>query len=59
VRLARAAERSLDIQYYIWQKDMTGTLLFNELYEAAERGVRVRLSLDDNNISMLPVEHLL
>ncbi len=49
VRLARAAERSLDIQYYIWQKDMTGTLLFNELYEAAERGVRVRLLLDDNN----------
>ncbi|MGH8165898.1 MAG: phospholipase D family protein, partial [Woeseiaceae bacterium] len=26
--LAEAAERSLDIQYYIWRKDMTGTMLF-------------------------------
>lgn len=49
VRLARTAERTLDVQYYIWRDDMTGTLLFNALYEAAERGVRVRLLLDDNN----------
>jgi putative cardiolipin synthase len=49
VRLARAAERSLDVQYYIWRNDLTGTLLLEELHEAADRGVRVRLLLDDNN----------
>lgn len=51
--LARAAERTLDVQYYIWRNDMTGTLLFGELHAAAERGVRVRLLLDDNNTSEL------
>lgn len=51
--LARAAERTLDVQYYIWRNDLTGTLLFRELYAAAERGVRVRLLLDDNNTSEL------
>ncbi len=49
VHLAQRAERSLDVQYYIWHKDMTGTLLFDALRAAAERGVRVRLLLDDNN----------
>lgn len=53
VLLARAAERSLDIQYYIWRKDMTGMLLLDELRSAATRGVRVRLLLDDNNTSGL------
>lgn len=47
--MAQAAERSLDIQNYIWHDDMAGTLLFNALVEAADRGVRVRLLLDDNN----------
>lgn len=51
--LAQHAERTLDIQYYIWHKDMTGTLLFEALHEAADRGVRVRLLLDDNNTSGL------
>jgi putative cardiolipin synthase len=51
--LARAAERSLDVQYYIWRKDMTGTLLLDSLLAAAGRGVRVRLLLDDNNTSGL------
>jgi putative cardiolipin synthase len=53
VLLARAAERSLDVQYYIWHKDMSGTLLFEALHDAASRGVRVRLLLDDNNTSGL------
>ncbi len=48
VRLADIAERSLDVQYYIWQNDLTGTLLLNALRRAADRGVRVRLLLDDN-----------
>lgn len=47
--LAKYAQRSLDVQYYIWRGDMTGTLLFEALHEAADRGVRVRLLLDDNN----------
>ena len=51
--LAQAAERSLDVQYYIWHKDLTGTLLFDMLRAAADRGVRVRLLLDDNNTSGL------
>jgi cardiolipin synthase C len=53
VLLARAAERSLDVQYYIWHNDLSGTLLFEALREAADRGVRVRLLLDDNNTSDL------
>ena len=48
VVLANAAQRSVDVQYYIWHSDITGTLLFGALRAAADRGVRVRLLLDDN-----------
>jgi cardiolipin synthase C len=51
--LADAAERTLDIQYYIWHGDMSGTLLFAALRRAADRGVRVRLLLDDNSTAGL------
>ncbi len=44
-----ATARSLDIQYYIWHDDLTGRLMFDALRRAADRGVRVRLLLDDNN----------
>jgi putative cardiolipin synthase len=47
--LADAAERTLDVQYYMWHADTTGKLLFASLRAAAQRGVRVRLLLDDNN----------
>jgi putative cardiolipin synthase len=47
--LARTAQRSLDVQYYIWHNDVTGGLLFDALRAAADRGVRVRLLLDDNH----------
>lgn len=53
MRLAERAERTLDVQYYLWRGDMTGTLLFQALHDAANRGVRVRLLLDDNNTSGL------
>ncbi|MBP2197276.1 phospholipase D family protein [Pantoea cypripedii] len=43
------ARRTLDVQYYIWHNDMSGRLLFSALLDAAERGVKVRLLLDDNN----------
>ena len=46
--LCNAAERSIDTQYYIWAGDQTGQLLFGALWRAAQRGVRVRLLLDDN-----------
>ncbi|MFD1914380.1 phospholipase D-like domain-containing protein [Halodurantibacterium flavum] len=43
------AGRSLDALYYIWRDDLTGRLLLHELLSAADRGVRVRLLLDDVN----------
>ena len=51
--LARTAERSLDVQYYIWRADQTGTLLLQALVAAADRGVRVRLLLDDGGTAGL------
>ncbi|RFF29424.1 phospholipase D family protein [Wenzhouxiangella sediminis] len=51
--LAHAAERTLDVQYYIWGDDLTGTLMLHALLQAADRGVRVRLLLDDNGVEGL------
>jgi cardiolipin synthase C len=45
--LADAAQRSLDVQYFIWNKDLAGKVLLEHLFRAADRGVRVRLLLDD------------
>jgi putative cardiolipin synthase len=45
--LADAAQRSLDVQYFIWNKDMAGKVLLERLIRAADRGVRVRMLLDD------------
>ena len=53
VLLIRTAERTLDLQYYIWHGDRSGTLLLEAVHQAAERGVRVRLLLDDNGIAGL------
>jgi len=53
VALADASDRTLDVQYYIWHDDETGLLLFEALWRAAERGVRVRLLLDDNSTAGL------
>lgn len=52
VLLADAAQHTLDVQYYIWHNDMSGTLMFDALRRAARRGVRVRLLMDDNNGSL-------
>ena len=54
--LARAADHSLDLQYYIWQDDVSARLLMRELIDAADRGVRVRLLLDDNGTAGLDVD---
>ena len=45
--LADLAERSIDTQYYMIHNDVVGSLFIDKLYEAAERGVRVRLLVDD------------
>jgi len=47
---AQAAGRSLDLIYYIWNTDTSGWLLMADLLAAADRGVRVRLLLDDVNV---------
>jgi len=44
---ARLAGRSLDVQTYIWHADLTGGFLAYEVLAAADRGVRVRLLVDD------------
>ncbi|WP_211867827.1 phospholipase D family protein [Neoroseomonas terrae] len=47
VAALRAATRSADLQYYIWRGDLTGRLLAREVIQAADRGISVRLLLDD------------
>jgi putative cardiolipin synthase len=44
---ARLAVQSLDVQTYIWHADLTGAYLGQVLLDAADRGVRVRLLVDD------------
>jgi phosphatidylserine/phosphatidylglycerophosphate/cardiolipin synthase-like enzyme len=46
VHLIRAARRYIDLQNFILRKDDSGELILNELLDAARRGVRVRLLLD-------------
>jgi len=45
--LIELAERTLDLQYYIFHPDQTGSLIVDRLIAAADRGVRVRILLDD------------
>jgi putative cardiolipin synthase len=47
IQMIDAAERSLDLQYFIFRGDETGRLLSNALLRAADRGVKVRLLVDD------------
>ena len=47
LNLARLAERSIDAQYFILNGDLVGTLLIDHLLDAADRGVRVRILIDD------------
>ena len=49
VLAARSATSTLDLMYYLWHDDHTGRLLAREVVQAAERGVRVRLLVDDIN----------
>lgn len=47
--LTRLAHQHIDVQYYTWHNDLTGQLVLKALYDAANRGVMVRLLLDDLN----------
>ena len=49
--LAHVAERSIDVQYYLYHDDLVGRLLTWQLLQAADRGVRVRLLVDDMDLS--------
>ncbi len=44
--MVEAAQRTLDVQYFIWKDDVVGTVFADRLLAAADRGVRVRLLLD-------------
>ncbi len=41
------ATRSIDVQYFIWKNDEIGNLVFNRMLQAADRGVKVRIIVDD------------
>jgi putative cardiolipin synthase len=47
IALIEVAERSLDVQYYIWHADDTGLIMMQRILAAADRGVWVRILLDD------------
>ena len=47
IAATQMAEKSLDLQYYLWHEDATGRLLSYSLLKAADRGVKVRILLDD------------
>ena len=53
VALADLAEKTLDVQYFLWESDATGRILVDHLVRAADRGVRVRILIDDVNLKDL------
>ena len=57
IQLINVAEKSLDLQYYIWDNDQVGTLALEAILRAADRGVKVRLLIDDNNSASLQASY--
>ena len=49
IHLIRNAKYQVDLQYYIWKDDAIGNLMLHELLNAADRGVKIRLLIDDQN----------
>ncbi|MEI8670651.1 phospholipase D-like domain-containing protein [Vibrio sp. SA48] len=47
IALIEDAQESIDLQYYLFHSDLSGGLIVAALWQAAERGVRVRLLVDD------------
>jgi len=54
IHLIRAAQKSIDLQTYIWQDDAVGHLIASELLVAARRGVKVRIIGDQLNVGRDP-----
>jgi putative cardiolipin synthase len=48
--MTELAEKTLDLQYFIWDADTTGRILAERVVRAADRGVRVRILVDDLNL---------
>ncbi|MGO3383565.1 MAG: phospholipase D-like domain-containing protein, partial [Acinetobacter guillouiae] len=53
INLIEKAQKTLDLQYYIWDNDKIGSLALYKIIEAADRGVKVRLLIDDNNAKQM------
>lgn len=51
--LVDSSQHSLDLQYYVWWGDESGALLMSRVVAAADRGVRVRLIVDDLSTNLL------
>jgi len=49
MQMIDAAQRALDLQYYIFRGDETGRMLTDGLQRAADRGVRIRVLVDDGD----------
>ena len=49
IHLIERAEKTLDLQYYIWDNDKIGAIALHAIIQAADRGVKVRMLIDDNN----------
>jgi putative cardiolipin synthase len=49
MQMIDAAQRTLDLQYYIFRGDETGRMLTDSLQRAADRGVRIRVLVDDGD----------
>src|SRR4029450_4323004 len=50
IAMTELAEKTLDLQYFAWEADVTGRILAERLVRAADRGVRVRILVDDLNL---------
>lgn len=53
IHLIQQAQHQLDLQYYIWNNDPIGRYVLGELLKAADRGVKIRLIIDDQNGNQL------
>ncbi|KAA8731872.1 phospholipase D family protein [Acinetobacter qingfengensis] len=58
LQLINEAQKTLDLQYYIWDNDKVGALALAAILRAADRGVKVRLLIDDNNSKGLESTYL-
>jgi cardiolipin synthase C len=56
IALIESSQRSIDLQYFSARNDATGKLLLQAITRAADRGVRVRILLDDWNLDDFGVD---